>query len=45
VLVEDVRSKVARVPGVSEVDVQLVFDPPWDMSMMTEAAKLTLGIM
>ncbi len=45
VIVEDVRSKVARVPGVSEVDVQLVFDPPWDMSMMSEAAKLTLGIM
>jgi len=45
VLVEDVRNKVARVPGVSEVDVQLVFDPPWDMSMMTDAAKLTLGIM
>jgi probable FeS assembly SUF system protein SufT len=45
VLVEDVRSKIARVPGVSDVDVQLVFDPPWDMSMMSEAAKLTLGIM
>jgi probable FeS assembly SUF system protein SufT len=44
VLVEDVRSKVSRLPGVGEVDVQLVFDPPWDQSMMSDAAKLTLGI-
>jgi len=45
VLVEDVRSKIARVPGVSDVDVQLVFEPPWDQSMMSEAAKLALGMM
>jgi probable FeS assembly SUF system protein SufT len=45
VLVEDVRSKVSSVPGVSDVDVQLVFEPPWDQSMMSEAAKLALGIM
>jgi probable FeS assembly SUF system protein SufT len=45
VLVEDVRSKVSRVPGVAEVDVQLVFEPPWDQSRMTEAAKLSLGLM
>ena len=45
VLVEDVRSKVARVPGVTDVDVQLVFEPPWDQSMMSEAARLTLGLM
>ena len=45
VLVEDVRSKVARVPGVADVDVQLVFEPPWDQSMMSEAAKLSLGFM
>jgi probable FeS assembly SUF system protein SufT len=45
VLVEDVRGKVERVPGVKEVDVQLVFDPPWDQSMMSEAARLTLGLM
>ncbi|MFL5272469.1 MAG: putative Fe-S cluster assembly protein SufT [Anaeromyxobacteraceae bacterium] len=45
VLVEDVRSKVSRVPGVSDVDVQLVFDPPWDQSRMTEAARLSLGLM
>jgi metal-sulfur cluster biosynthetic enzyme len=45
VLVEDVRGKVARVPGVADVDVQLVFEPPWDQSMMSEAARLTLGFM
>ncbi len=44
VLVEDVRDKVSRLPGVSEVDVQLVFEPPWDQSMMSEAAKLALGM-
>lgn len=45
VLVEDVRSKIARLAGVADVDVQLVFEPPWDQSMMSEAAKLALGIM
>ncbi len=44
VLVDDVRSKVARLPGVREVDVQLVFEPPWDPSRMSEAARLTLGM-
>lgn len=45
VLVEDVRSKVSHLPGVKGVDVQLVFDPPWDQSKMTEEARLTLGLM
>jgi probable FeS assembly SUF system protein SufT len=45
VLVEDVRSKVARVPGVAEVEVQLVFEPPWDQGRMTAAARLALGFM
>jgi probable FeS assembly SUF system protein SufT len=45
VLVEDVRAKVAGVPGVKDVDVQLVFEPPWDQSRMTEAARLQLGLM
>jgi len=44
-LVEDVRSKVARLPGVKEVEVQLVFDPPWDPSRMSEATRLTLGML
>ena len=45
VLVDDVRRKVLGVPGVKEADVELVFDPPWDPSMMTEAARLQLGMM
>jgi metal-sulfur cluster biosynthetic enzyme len=44
ILVEDVRSKVERVPTVSEADVELVFDPPWNQSMMSEAARLETGM-
>lgn len=43
-LVEDVRSKVAQVPNVAEVDVELVFDPPWNPEMMSEAARLETGL-
>jgi metal-sulfur cluster biosynthetic enzyme len=45
VLVEDVRRAVLGVPGVADVQVELVFDPPWDPSRMSEAAKLQLGFM
>jgi probable FeS assembly SUF system protein SufT len=45
VLVDDVRRKVLGVPGVKEAQVELVFDPPWDPSRMSEAAKLQLGFM
>ena len=45
VLVEDVRRAVMAVPGVAEVQVEIVFDPPWDPSRMSEAAKLQLGFM
>ncbi|HET8541614.1 MAG TPA: putative Fe-S cluster assembly protein SufT [Anaeromyxobacter sp.] len=45
VLVEDVRRAVTSVPGVVEAQVELVFDPPWDPSRMSEAAKLQLGFM
>jgi probable FeS assembly SUF system protein SufT len=43
-LVEDVRRKVLGMPGVKDVEVDLVFDPPWDQSRMTEAARLQLGL-
>lgn len=42
---EDVRRKAASVPGVKEVDVQLVLDPPWNPSLMSDAARLQLGFM
>lgn len=45
VLVDDVRRKVLSVPGVKQADVELVFDPPWDPSRMSEAARLQLGLM
>jgi len=45
VLKKDIEQKVASLPGVSEADVQLAFDPPWDQSRMTEAARLQLGLM
>jgi len=40
----EVESKVKGVPGVSGVKLDLVFDPPWTKNMMSEAAKLELGI-
>ena len=45
ILVDDVRHKVLSVPGVVDADVELVFEPPWDPSRMSEAAKLQLGFM
>jgi probable FeS assembly SUF system protein SufT len=43
VLKADVESKLSRVPSVRDVQVEVVFDPPWDMSRMSEAARLQLG--
>jgi len=45
VLAEDVRSRVDDIPGVRETAVEVVFDPPWNPNMMTEAARLQLGFM
>ena len=44
VLVDDVKSRLARVPNVKDIDVQLVFDPPWSRDRMSEEARLELGI-
>jgi len=44
VLVRDVREKVELIPTVREADVQLVFDPPWNQTMMSEAARLQTGM-
>ena len=40
----EVEAKVRGVPGVSGVKLDLVFDPPWTKNLMSEAAKLELGI-
>ena len=45
VLKEDVQRKIQGVPGVREVDVEVVWDPPWDASRMSDAARLQLGWM
>lgn len=43
-LVDDARNKLFAVKNVTDVHVELVFDPPWDRSMMSELAKLQLGM-
>jgi probable FeS assembly SUF system protein SufT len=43
VLKADVEGKLARLPDVKEVNVEIVFDPPWSPARMSEAAKLQLG--
>jgi len=41
----EIREKVAAIPGVTAVDINLVFDPPWNQSMMSEEALLELGML
>ncbi len=45
ILLEDIREKVAIIPTVVAVDVEMVFDPPWNQDMMSEAAKLEVGLL
>ena len=42
-ILEDVRTKVDSVEGVAATNVNLVFEPAWDQSMMTEEARVELG--
>lgn len=44
-LPEEVQGKVKAIPGVTDAKVDVVFDPPWDASRMSEAAKLELGFL
>ena len=44
ILVDDVRDKIGRIPTVREARVTLTFDPPWNQSMMSEAARLQTGM-
>src|SRR5262249_54393810 len=44
VLKADVEHKLSRLPEVKEVHVEIVFDPPWHPGLMSEAAKLQLGL-
>ncbi|MGR3378682.1 SUF system Fe-S cluster assembly protein [Salipiger abyssi] len=40
-----VQDAVGAIPGVKDVDVEMVFDPPWGMDMMSDEARLELGFM
>jgi len=42
---EEVKYRILAIPGVSDVNVDLVWDPPWNQDMMSDAAKLQLGMM
>ena len=44
-LAQDVRAKLAQVPNVSDVNVELTFDPPWSQDRMSEAARLETGML
>jgi probable FeS assembly SUF system protein SufT len=44
VMQADVEHRIQHLRGVDEVDVEVVFEPPWDLSMMSEAARLELGM-
>ena len=43
-ILEDVRTKVESVEGVKAANVNLVFEPVWDQSMMSEEARVELGL-
>lgn len=44
VLQAEAETKIKKIPGVREAKVEVVFEPPWERSMMSEAAKLQLGM-
>ena len=45
ILVQDVQERVGIIPTVAKVDVELVLDPPWNQTMMSEAAQLEAGLL
>lgn len=45
ILVQDAQEKIAVIPTVQDVQVDLVFDPPWNQSMMSDEARLQTGLM
>ena len=45
ILMQDVKEKIEIIPTISEANVELVFDPPWNQSMMSEAARLEAGLL
>ena len=45
VIAQDVEQKIRTIPGVYDVLVEIVWDPVWDRDMMTDEAKLQLGML
>jgi metal-sulfur cluster biosynthetic enzyme len=45
ILTADVERVVGRIPGVDEVDVTIVWDPPWGIDRLSDAARLQLGLL
>src|SRR6266478_4703158 len=43
-IAQDARSKILTIPGVDEADVEMVWDPPWNQHMISEAGKMKLGL-
>jgi len=44
IMAGDIKEKIEVLPGVDQADIQMVFDPPWDASRMTEEARLEAGL-
>jgi len=44
VLIEEIKDRLAQVPNVNSVNVDITFDPPWSRDLMTEEAQLELGV-
>jgi FeS assembly SUF system protein len=44
-IIADIDNKMRKINGVTDVNVSLTFDPPWDKEMMSEEAKLQLGFL
>lgn len=45
VIAHDAKQKILAIPGVKTADIEIVFDPPWDQSKMSDVAKLELGML
>src|SRR6185436_11432315 len=45
VIAHDAKTRIESLPAVAEADVEVVFEPPWNQQMMSEAAKLELGLL
>ncbi len=45
VIADEVKQKIKNVQGVDEINLELVWDPPWDQSMISEAARLEMGLL